>query len=387
MKLAFEIALRFLKSSKGQTTLIVLGIAIGVSVQIFIGSLITGLQKSLVDKTVGSAPQITVSPQEDGAYILDSQAEAKTINAANPEEIKNLVAVTQGPAILNTSDESATILLRGFDWEAAQGIYKISDRIIKGALATNDNEIIMGEDLSKKLSLSVGDTIELITPARKTGKFLITGIFDLQVKSLNESWILSNDRAVQTFLETGEGVSQIEMQVNDVFAADEVAGDIKKRLNDDALVVTNWKEENAALLSGLSGQTASSLMIQVFVMISVVLGIASVLAISVVQKSKQIGILKAMGMHNPKASLVFLLQGFLLGVLGAFVGVGLGISLSWSFSTFVTNPDGSSLVPFFIDWSFIGISAGIAVAASTLAALIPAIRVSRLDPMEVIKNG
>ncbi|KAF5061679.1 Lipoprotein-releasing system transmembrane protein LolE [anaerobic digester metagenome] len=387
MKLAFDIALRFLKSSKGQTALIVLGIAIGVSVQIFIGSLITGLQKSLVDKTVGSAAQITVSPQEDGAFILDPQAEIKTIKAANPEEIKNVVAVTQGPAILNTTDESATILLRGFDWEAAEGIYKMSDRIVKGELAANENEIIIGEDFAKNLNLSVGDTIELITPARKTGKFLITGIFDLQVKSLNESWILSNDRAVQEFLETGEGVSQIEMQVNDVFAADEVAGEIEKRLNDDTLVVTNWKEENAALLSGLSGQTASSLMIQVFVMISVVLGIASVLAISVVQKSKQIGILKAMGMHNPKASLVFLFQGFLLGVLGALVGVGLGIGLSWSFATFVTNPDGSSLVPFFIDWSFIGISAGIAVAASTLAALIPAIRVSRLDPMEVIKNG
>jgi lipoprotein-releasing system permease protein len=109
-------------------------------------------------------------------------------------------------------------------------------------------------------------------------------------------------------LETGEGVSQIEMQVNDVFVADEVAMAVENRLNDDTLKVTNWKEENAALLSGLSGQTASSLMIQVFVLISVVLGIASVLAISVVQKSRQIGILKAMGMHNPKASLVFLFQ-------------------------------------------------------------------------------
>ncbi len=387
MKLAFDIALRFLKSSKGQTALIVLGIAIGVSVQIFIGSLITGLQKSLVDKTVGSASQITVSPIEDGAFILDPQAEIKTIKAVDPEEIKNVVAVTQGPAIINTTDESATIFLRGFDWEAAQGIYKISERIVKGELATNENEIIIGKDLADNLSLKSGETIELITPARKMGKFLITGIFDLQVKSLNESWILTNDRAAQAFLETGEGVSQIEMQVNDVFAADEVAGEIEKRLNDDTLVVTNWKEENAALLSGLSGQTASSLMIQVFVMISVVLGIASVLAISVVQKSKQIGILKAMGMHNPKASLVFLFQGFLLGILGAFVGVGLGIGLSWSFATFVTNPDGSSLVPFLIDWNFIGISAGIAVMASTLAALIPAIRVSKLDPMEVIKNG
>lgn len=387
MKLAFDIALRFLKSSKGQTALIVLGIAIGVSVQIFIGSLITGLQKSLVDKTVGSAPQITVSSKEDGDFILDSQAEIKTIKAASPDEIINPVAVTQGPAILKISDDSTTIILRGFDWDAAQGIYKITDRLVKGKLAKNENEVIVGKDLSENINVKIGDTIEMITPKGKTGEFLVTGFFDLQVKSLNESWILTNADTAQTFLETGTGVSQIEMQLIDVFAADEVAMAVKKRLNDNSLVVTNWKEENAALLSGLSGQTASSLMIQVFVLISVVLGIASVLAISVVQKSRQIGILKAMGMHNPKASLVFLFQGFLLGILGAFVGIGLGIGLSWSFATFVTNPDGSSLVPFYIDWYFIGISAGIAITASTLAALIPAIRVSKLDPMEVIKNG
>ena len=387
MKLAFDIALRFLKSSKGQTALIVLGIAIGVSVQIFIGSLITGLQKSLVDKTVGSAPQITVSAKADGDFILDAQTQIKTIKAANPDEIINPVAVTQGPAILKTPEKSTTIIMRGFDWKAAQGIYKINDRLVKGKLGLNENEVIIGKDLSEKLSIKIGDTIEMITPTGKTGQFLVTGFFDLQVKSLNESWILTNEATAQTFLETGEGVSQIEMQVIDVFVADEVAMAVENRLNDDTLKVTNWKEENAALLSGLSGQTASSLMIQVFVLISVVLGIASVLAISVVQKSRQIGILKAMGMHNPKASLVFLFQGFLLGVLGAFVGIGLGIGLSWLFATFVTNADGSSLVPFYIDWYFIAISAGIAVTASTLAALIPAIRVSKLDPMEVIKNG
>lgn len=122
-------------------------------------------------------------------------------------------------------------------------------------------------------------------------------------------------------------------------------------------------------------------------MISVVLGIASVLAISVVQKSRQIGILKAMRMHNQRASLVFLFQGVLLGILGAIVGVGLGVGLSWSFATFVVNADDSSVVPLYIDWYSIGISAGIAILASTLASLIPAIRVSKLDPMEVIKNG
>lgn len=387
MRLAFSIALRFLRSSKGQTTLIVLGIAIGVSVQIFIGSLINGLQKSLVDKTVGSSSQITVEPATDGEYIQESNEKMVVIKNANPDEIINLLAVTQGPAILKTSDNSTTILLRGFDWEDAQGIYKIEDCLIEGTLGNASNEIIIGRDLGEKFNVFIGDTLEMITPTGVKNSFLVTGVFDLQVKSLNESWVLTNMGTAKTFLETSDGVSRIEMQVLDVFMADIVANQVENALNDETLTVTNWKIDNAALLSGLSGQTASSLMIQVFVMISVVLGIASVLAISVVQKSRQIGILKAMGMHNPSASLVFLFQGFLLGILGAIVGVALGIGLSWSFATFVTNADGSSVVPLFIDWYFIAVSAGIAVLASTLASLIPAIRVSKLDPMEVIKNG
>lgn len=387
MRLAFSIALRFLKSSKGQTTLIVLGIAIGVSVQIFIGSLINGLQKSLVDKTVGSSSQITVEPATDGEFIQESNEKMVAIKNANPDEINNLVAVIQGPVILKTSDNSTTILLRGFNWDDAQGIYKIQDRLIDGTLGVGTNEIVIGQELGEKLKVTTGDTIEMITPTGVKNSFLVTGIFDLQVKSLNESWILTNLDTTKTFLETGDGVSRIEMQVSDVFKADLVASQVENALNDTNLTVTNWKIDNAALLSGLSGQTASSLMIQVFVMISVVLGIASVLAISVVQKSRQIGILKAMGMRNPSASLVFLFQGILLGILGAIAGVMLGIGLSWSFATFVINADGSSVVPLFIDWYFIGISAGIAVLASTLASLIPAIRVSKLDPMEVIKNG
>lgn len=128
-------------------------------------------------------------------------------------------------------------------------------------------------------------------------------------------------------------------------------------------------------------------MIQVFVLLAVLLGISSVLAISVVQKSRQIGILKAMGIKDKNASLIFLFQGLLLGVIGAIIGTGLGIGFSYLFSTFVKNPDGTSLVPFYLDIKFVSLSVVIAIASSTIAALIPARRSSKLNPIEVIKNG
>ncbi len=155
----------------------------------------------------------------------------------------------------------------------------------------------------------------------------------------------------------------------------------------DILKVDNWKDQNAALLSGLNGQSVSSYMIQIFVLISVLLGIASVLAITVVQKSRQIGILKAMGIQDGNASQIFVLQGFMLGIGGAILGILLGLGLAYAFTRFALNPDGTPVVPLYIDPAFIALSAGVAVLVSTLAALIPARKTSRLDPIEVIRNA
>jgi lipoprotein-releasing system permease protein len=181
-------------------------------------------------------------------------------------------------------------------------------------------------------------------------------------------------------------VTAIEMQVKDVFTADEIAAAISDDISAE-IKVENWKDQNAALLSGLNGQSVSSLMIQVFVLVSVLLGIASVLAITVVQKSRQIGILKAMGIQDKAASRIFLLQGLMLGVAGAIVGVALGLGLAYAFTKFALNPDGTPVVSLFIDPKFITLSAVIAIVVSALAAMIPARKSSRLNPIEVIRNG
>ncbi|MFH0993236.1 MAG: FtsX-like permease family protein, partial [bacterium] len=176
-------------------------------------------------------------------------------------------------------------------------------------------------------------------------------------------------------------------QVTDVFASDVSALALAALINDDAIAVVDWKSLNEELLSGLNGQSASSIMIQVFVTLSVILGIASVLAITVLQKSRQIGILKAMGIKDGQASLIFLFEGMILGVFGALVGVGLGLGLAVSFTTFALNADGSPVVPLFIDPGFIALSALIAFSSASLASLIPAKRSTRISIIEVIKNG
>lgn len=384
MKLAFKIAWRFLTSSKGQTVLIALGIAIGVSVQVFIGSLISGLQASLLDTTIGSSSQITVKANARNGRIDEYEAVMNTIAQEQPS-VTFVSAAADAPGFIRIGNDTFPVLARGFAFEKAEGIYKLNEALQEGTLPGSD-EVMLGKDLVQEAGIKPGDTVELVTPLGIVRTVTVSGVYDLKVSSLNKSWLIAELPLVQSVFGYGETVTSIEMQVDDVFAADSVAESIASTLPED-LTAENWKDANAALLSGLNGQSISSLMIQVFVLVSVVLGIASVLAISVLQKSRQIGILKAMGIKNLSASMVFLFQGFILGTFGAVLGVLLGLGLAVSFAKFAVNPDGTPIIDLFIDPQFIVVSGLIAVAAATIASLIPARRSSRLDPMEVIKNG
>lgn len=381
MRLPFKIANRFLWSNKGQTLLIALGIAIGVAVQIFIGSLITGLQESLINKTVGNSPQIKIT-SEDKYFDLDSTSldEIKSID----ENISSVSYALDVPALISKETKNNSVLLRGLDLDRADKIYNIKTRIIDGNPFWGDR-VNIGKDLAKELNITVGDKINIRTSDGKLKEFYVEGIYDFKVANLNKSWILMNISTLQEFVKQNK-ISSIEIKTKDIFLADKVAENIKNAIGND-LKVTNWKEENEELLSGLKGQSTSSIMIQVFVLISVVLGIASVLAITVLQKSKQIGILKAMGIKDRQASYIFLFQGLILGILGGILGAALGLGLLYSFTKFAVNPDGTPVVEVSIKYSFIVFSSLVAVLSAGVASLIPAIKSSKLNPIEVIKNG
>ena len=386
MKLAFSIGMRFLKKSKGQTLLIIIGIVIGVAVQVFVGSLIDGLQFSLVDGTIGSQPHITIIDEEASETFTEDDDLIEEL-----KEDERLTAVSKSFSrngfILQDEDETSAVFLRGFEFEEADEIYNLEDALVEGKMPAGENEILIGTDFSENTGIEVGDAVEFIATANALEDLEVVGLFDLGVTGLNESWVISELETAQTIFEEEGQLSNVEMQVEDVFTAGEIADEIENTIESDGLITTNWEDENESLLSGLMGQSISSIMIQVFVLIAVLLGIASVLAISGVQKSKQLGILKAMGIKDRTAGQIFLFQGFVLGSVGAIVGSAVGIGLMYGFSTFVLNPDGTALVPFYVDPQFVLISAGIAIVASTIAAFIPAKNSSKLNPIEVIQNG
>ncbi len=404
MKFELKMAWRFLKSGKTQTFLILLGIIIGVAVQTFLGSLIGGLQTDLVNQTVGNSPHITILGENERPRAIvdhiDDMTRIITYSGGEEgikrwrekleifddnEELTAVSPVVEGSGFALRGSNSQSVLLRGVDFDRADKIYNIKNRIVEGEENIRGNSILIGIELANELELNTGDFMQVRSADGVTDRFLISGIFDLESGELNKSWVFMSQQRASTFLGKQNEVSSYELQVKDVFAADKIAENINNEI--EGIKAENWQKNNEQLLTALQSQSSSSIVIQVFVIIAVTLGIASVLAVSVVQKSRQIGILKAMGATNRSVAIVFLLQGAILGIFGSILGSLSGIALSQLFVNLIRTADGDPLFPIEISLSFILFSIIIATSAGMIAALIPARNSAKLSPMEVIRNA
>lgn len=374
--LPLKIAARFLRTSPGQSALIIGGIAVGIATQVFVGSLITSLQADLIDTTVGSSPHITLTSATDGDTIDGALA----TDAVKTEPlVSTAVPVRTLSGIYTAGSDSVPLTLKGAEFAGLDTIYKLSDRLVTGSPALDAGDAMIGTTFAEKYGVAVGDTITLLLPDGAPGELTVRAIFDLGVAAVNERTVFVDPVFAGDALGIGSTeFTSVEIQLTDVFASTDVASRLAAGLD---VTATDWQSQNAELLSGLQAQSASSAMIQVFVLVAVALGIASTLAISAVQKTRQIGILKAMGMGDAAAGRIFLWQAALLGSGGTIGGVALGYALIWGFSL---APVPFSITP---EPTFIAISAAIGISVALASSIIPIRKTSRLDPIEVIQNG
>ena len=169
-----------------------------------------------------------------------------------------------------------------------------------------------------------------------------------------------------------------------LFDAERIAQEVEERTG---LEANSWMKLNEQLLVALRSQASSKYMIQFFVVIAVALGIASVLIVSVVQKAREIGILRAVGTPRGLVLRVFLIQGGVVGLFGSLVGSALGATFAFDFEHMAMNPDGSPTFPVQLDLALFASASLLAISIGLIAAVIPARRAARLDPAEVIRNG
>ncbi|PRR82100.1 ABC transporter permease [Clostridium vincentii] len=387
MKFLIKIAYRFLKSNKAQTILITVGIAIGIGVQIFLGLLIQNLQKDLISSTVGGSSHITIKDTDN--KLINNIDELKQKVISSSDGIKWASNTLDMPALLGDDEKNTSVLVRGSDLQNSNEIYKFEDSLVEGNMPERLGEVIIGNELKAKFNIKLGETINLSTSKGDIKEVKVVGTFDKKVAAINRSWVVGSIETAQNIFGIPQGTGnsiEISVDMKDIFNADLIQNEISNVVP-EGITITNWKVENEALLSGLTGQSASSYTIQVFVMVSVIVGISGILAVSVMQKNKQLGILKAMGIKDKAASRIFLIQGLIFGVLGGTLGGILGVGLFKGFITFVKDSEGMSIVSGGINYNFILISILIGIVASIIASLIPARQSLKLNPVEIIRNN
>lgn len=406
MKFELKMALRFLRSGRGQTAFILLGIAIGVSVQIFLGTLITSLQEDLVRATVGNSPHIVVRSEAPETTLFRGQPGGETAiytegsfvrserglenwelllrNLDGHRELTAVSPVVSGNAFLLRGGVRTPLVLRGIDGPRANGIYQFDTNMAEGSFLLEAGGILVGTDLADELQIRTGDGILLELPGGQQQILTVAGLFDLGSQNLNLGWAFLDLRRAQTLFGFEGTVSAVELQVRDVFAADRTAQALERSLI--GVELTNWKEENASLLTALQSQSSSSYTIQFFVLLAITLGIASVLAVSVVQKQRQIGILKAMGTPSRITSRIFILQGGILGLIGAVLGLLAGFLLIQGFLYGTAVSTGTPLFPLQIRLLPSLAIVLITTVASVISAIVPARTSARLDPIDVMKG-
>jgi lipoprotein-releasing system permease protein len=371
--LSLTIATRFLRSSLGQTILITAGIGVGIAVVVFVGSLINSLQADLIDTTVGSQPHVTLLPEAD-----DTISASYAASAAEDPDVTTAIPVRRLSVIYASGDESTALSVTGGTADDLDSIYGLAAAVVDGSYSLDEGQVLVGTGFAETADVAAGDTVSFVLPDGRPGEYEVAGIFDLGAAAANDRLaFLAADSAAEALGQGDDEYSAIEIQVADVFTSSDVAA----RLAADGITVVDWQAENEELLSGLAAQSGSSFMIQAFVMVAVALGIASTLAISAVQKNRQIGILKAMGMTDRSAGRIFLMQAAILGVAGVAAGIGLGYLLIWGFSfapvEFSVSPSPSLIVT----------AAAIGLVVALASSVIPSRSTSRLDPIEVIQNG
>lgn len=409
-----RLAFRHLLADRSQTLLILAGVAMAVTLVVFIGSLIGGLQSQIVDTIVGSIAHITLDapervprvldelPDRPGVLVISSRqdriwqpetiddCECTEVKLATFDHVTTIAPSVTGQALISRAGTQESVRVVGSPPVSQDGISGLQEDLLEGDyLGMRADEAAVGYDLAQELGVELQDRVRITTAAGFTETFKIGGIFSTGSEALDGSTVFITLRAGQTLFGTGTLVTTFSVQLDDPFLADEVADAMAAALD---LEVNTWMRDNPRLLSALRAQTSSATLISVFSLFASSFAIAAVLVVSVLKRQKEIGILKAIGARSSQIQRVFTLEGLLIGIVGAITGAILGISLIYAIRT-VEGPQrvpGVPPEPLFpaqvIPW-IIAAAVAAAIIATVIAAVLPARKAARLDPVEVIRGG
>nr|WP_218650256.1 ABC transporter permease [Brevundimonas sp. P7753] len=399
---ALKVAQRYLLSNPSQTLLLIAGVALGVTVFVFITALIAGLAVRLTDQVTGDSAHVSLEPPTRVARVLagpDLPVESVAlVSTFQRKQIRDWPMIVQllranpavsaispqisGSAFLVKSEAVSPVSILGVDPQGIDAISQITPKIISGDGDLGADGLLIGVRMAEDLGLSAGQSILLRTDRGVERQLTVKGVFRTGLQSLDERVAFMSLQTARPLFVLPEGVTNIEVKLKNPDDARAVA-----RFLADAtgLRATPWQEKNLSLEDALTAQGQTGTLIQIFSLISIIIGVASALVLSAYRRRGEVGIMRAFGVPGGFILWVFLLQGLIIGLVGALIGCasgyGLCLWLQW-----IVKPDGTSALPIAPEQGGYVAALVLTTLGAVIASILPARSASQVDPLEAIQQ-
>ncbi len=406
MRFEAFLAIRYLKAKRKQafisviTVISVVGVMMGVMALIVVLSVMNGFREDLMGKILGVNSHLVVLSY-DGAFLDYDRV------ARDTSTVEGVVAATPfiySQVMVNSQGSVSGSVLRGIDTATAGKVIAIDRMIKRGSLQSLDTlhdrlpAIIMGKELSRMLAVQPGDSVTLVSPMGKltpvgrvpqSRKFKVTAIFDSGMYEYDATMVYVSLKEAQDFLGLDNRATGVEVKVTDVYKADQVGSAVTKKLG-YPYWAKDWKQMNRSLVSALKLEKIAMFVILIMIVLVGALNIISTLVMVVMEKNKDVAILRAMGATRKNIMTVFMFQGVLVGVVGTLVGLASGLGLchllaKYKFIELPSDVYYISTLPVRVEMLDIVLVIAAALVISFLATLYPSWHASRLNPVESLR--
>lgn len=424
-RLPFELllALRYLRPKRTFVSVItlisVIGVMLGVAVLIIVISVMSGFDRQLREKLLGfNAHLRVVQPGE-----LLANRDALMARIMTNARVKGVAPFVQGKVLLETQPGAGgsvvdAPVVRGVDAEREGGVSDLPKSVKQGEFNLRGNGLVVGRELANNLGLRVGDHVELTSPAlakkwreemkrndgkqptevRKPDEYTVKGIFDVGYYEFNAMVIVTSLANAQDLFELNDDVHGLQIMLHNPYEAEAVRAELQRSLGNQYLVRT-WMDDNSGILNALLVEKNVMFYLLFFIMIVAAFGITSAQITFVVQKTREIGVLKALGATNGQVRWLFLSQSMIVGVFGVIAGFGLGLLMVQyrndflflmrrvtGFELFPANIYAFDRLPALIVPGDIAIICGGSLFICLIAGLLPAWNAGRLQPVEALRH-